>query len=95
MVWNQLMQPTKKLVIIEAGLTTSIFSKAVINLKNINATIIANTLCDFNVLKGEDTEEQANILIQMELIAIASTIIPDDLSLSPLASLFSKTKMIE
>ena len=64
-------------------------------MKNISDTIIANTLCDFTIVKDQDTEEPSSLLIQMELISLASTIVPDDLSLSPLASLFSKTKMIE
>jgi hypothetical protein len=61
----------------------------------IHGTIIANTLSDFKVKPTKDSKEKKGGWIQFELISLASAIIPDDLTKSPLASLFSMSKMIQ
>lgn len=81
-----------KLIILECGTTLSKFTKKFIGARNLKAKIIPNTLLDF-FIEG-DKENKPESWIQLELIHLASTIVPDDLTASPLASLFTKSKQI-
>ena len=63
-----------------------------IDTRKIRFKVIANTLLDFPI-PGD--KEGTGVWISNELISLASSIIKDDLTSSPLASLFSKSKSIE
>lgn len=85
---------TTKVVIVESGIKLSTFTKKFIERKNLTATIIANSLLDFFVGAPSKESGKPETWVQLELIHLASSIVPDDLTASPLASLFSKSKQI-
>ncbi|OLS25325.1 MAG: 2-phospho-L-lactate transferase [Candidatus Heimdallarchaeota archaeon LC_3] len=62
--------------------------------RRLKGTIIANTLLDFIVESHSKDTTKSDTWVPLELIHLASTILPDDLTASPLASLFSRTKQI-
>ena len=85
---------TTKVVIVESGIRLSTFTKKFIERKNFTATILANSLLDFFVGVPAKEGAKPETWVQLELIHLASAIVPDDLTASPFASLFSKSKQI-
>ena len=82
----------QNVVVLHAGTKVSPFLSTLIDARKIRFKVIANTLLDFPV-PGE--KDQIGGWISKELISLATSIIKDDLTSSPLASLFSKSKAIE
>lgn len=89
------MSRLTKLVVLYSGIEVSPFLRSLVELR-IQSTIVVNTLMDFKVEPEKDSKDKkrAGGWIQLELISLASAILPDDLTKSPLASLFSRSKMI-
>ena len=80
------MPDTKKLVIIECGVSLSTFSTHFLKIGKFNGTILTNSICDF-VIRGNE-EEQKDLWVPLEIINVIKGLIPDDLSKSPLAMLY-------
>ena len=85
------MSIKQNIVVIHAGTKVSPFLGALMDSRKIRFKVIANTLLDFPV----SVDKEAGAWISKELISLATSIIKDDLTSSPLASLFSKSKSIE
>lgn len=81
-------------MVIACGTTLSPLLKCIISTRNIPCTIVANTLGDYTVSNDPKDKEGTWGWVQMELISLASAILPDDLTSSPLASLFSMSKKV-
>ena len=60
------MQDTKKLVIIECGVSLSTFSTHFLKIGKFNGTILTNSICDF-VIRGNE-EEQKDLWVPLEKI---------------------------
>ena len=86
------MSKTQNIVVIHAGTRVSPFLSMLIDSRKIRFKVIANTLLDFPIPGDKDSP---GAWISKELISLATSIIKDDLTSSPLASLFSKSKSIE
>ncbi|MHA1983427.1 MAG: hypothetical protein ACW967_03655, partial [Candidatus Hodarchaeales archaeon] len=84
----------KKVIILETGTKISPFTKMFVETRQFKGTIIANTVLDFLVETSSKESKGTETWVPLELIHLASTILPDDLTASPLASLFSRTKQI-
>ncbi|MHA1992108.1 MAG: PCI domain-containing protein [Candidatus Hodarchaeales archaeon] len=84
----------RKVIILEAGTKISPFTKKFVETRLLKGTIIANTVLDFLVETSSKDSKGTETWVPLELIHLASTILPDDLTASPLASLFSRTKQI-